>query len=85
TVSSDTANAPPPYSWQVVLTPNSFGVTSTGSSPVFSTSLTRTDRPPSFGRDSSTIRRPWPSTAVPPKRLEAPETISAVIGDFHEP
>ncbi|CAN0922226.1 hypothetical protein LINGRAHAP2_LOCUS32984, partial [Linum grandiflorum] len=85
TVSPDTANAPPPYSWQVVLTPNSFGVTSTGIYGLETTTQDEFTYPPSFGRDSSTIRRPWPSTAVPPRRLEAPETISAVIGDFHEP
>lgn len=31
------------------------------------------------------MRRPWPSTAVPPSRLDAPETTSAVSGDFQEP
>lgn len=41
--------------------------------------------PDSDGRDSSQMRRPRESTAVPPSRLEAPETTSAVIGDFQEP
>lgn len=41
--------------------------------------------PDSVGRDSSQIRCPLPSTAVPPSRLEAPVTTSAVIGDFQEP
>lgn len=41
--------------------------------------------PDSEGRDSSQKRWPWESTAVPPSRLEEPETTSAVMGDFHEP
>lgn len=41
--------------------------------------------PDSAGRDSSQMRRPWESAAVPPSRLEAPETTSAVIGEFQEP
>lgn len=44
----------------------------------------RTD-PDSVGRDSSQMRRPRESTAVPPSRLEEPETTSDVIGDFHDP
>lgn len=38
-----------------------------------------------MGRDSTQQRRPAPSTARPPRRFSAPETTSAVIGDFHEP
>ena len=41
--------------------------------------------PASEGRDSSQKRLPWESTAVPPRLLDAPETRSAVMGDFQEP
>lgn len=41
--------------------------------------------PDSSGRDSSQMRLPCESTAVPPSRLEEPETTSAVIGEFQEP
>lgn len=41
--------------------------------------------PDSEGRDSSQMRRPRASTAVPARSLEAPETTSAVMGDFQEP
>lgn len=41
--------------------------------------------PDSEGRDSSQMRRLEPSTTAPLILLEAPETTSAVIGDFHEP
>lgn len=41
--------------------------------------------PDSQGRDSTQRRRPSPATEMPPRRLDAPETTSEVIGDFHEP
>lgn len=41
--------------------------------------------PDSAGRDSTQRRRPSPATEKPPRRLDAPETTSAVIGDFQEP
>ncbi|CAI0465294.1 unnamed protein product [Linum tenue] len=63
TVSPETANTPPPYSCQVVLTPNSFGVTSIGNLSNRLSTQHAITHPPQFGRDSSTIKRPWPSTA----------------------
>lgn len=41
--------------------------------------------PASEGRASSHSTRPSESTAAPPKRLDEPDTNSAVNGDFHAP